>query len=888
MIEHLTTSRSSDRRLGRPLEDEASLLFGRDAEQAVLRHLARLLGAGSPTATALYGLPGSGRSSLLRQAASFARAAGAQVLTAWGIAAEERTPFGLVRRLTDQRSPDPDPRSVHEDCLVRPVGGNLVERWCRVFLAAADDRPTMIAVDDVQWADPQSRQVLQALLRRISRAPLALAVTVSGTNGEFPRSCVELVDQIDSFKPYGQLLHLGPLSHQAVGAMCAAGRVGGGDRDWYGRAAELTRGNPAVLNATLSSLRRDGAVDLWAELPVHAAVANGTRVAELSGRLGPGPLGLLRGLVACRGLLPVERVARLVGLDDADTDAALRALRLEGLVDADDAAGLSFPSAVEPALYGMDGAERRRLLGEAARSAHRAAVADDLLARLLLRTEPLGDPWVSGVLRRAAHACRAAGHHAEAARYLERALREPLDPVQRAEVLLEAGATQSMVAPETAFRRLVEVLSAPPGVGNADTRVGAADLLLTLGDAATTRQAIARMHAWEKPPSERRPVLLGLYWLADGARQGRSGLDDADPDMPPLDLVPEHPTAQAASAWRAAAAGTHAAHVRALGAAVLGTPARGLPLYPRLLACRALGVADAPQAARAGLDAAVAEARRRHAPALVGVALLLRSELSLRVGDVDAAARDLSASRVAMPWESWYPTMVPGPLALEVLVNIARQRWEEAEHVAFQQLPPGAEHGFAWTHLLYARGMLRLYQGMPHEALAESRECGRRLRAQGWLNPGLLPWRSLAAVAHHRCGDPEPAADLLAEEVRLAREWGTASALGWAEYRAAMVSTGPQAAIRMERAVRRLRESPMVGRYTQVMGEVEGARRFRAGRRRQSAGAKEAAPGADRPPGLPASARGAPAGRRLHPHHPVRSRDPPGDRFSCCFSGRAN
>lgn len=50
------------------------------------------------------------------------------------------------------------------------------------------------------------------------------------------------------------------------------------------------------------------------------------------------------------------------------------------------------------------------------------------------------------------------------------------------------------------------------------------------------------------------------------------------------------------------------------------------------------------------------------------------------------------------------------------------------------------------------------------------------LRAKRWRNPMLIPWRSAAAVAHHRLGAAATAEDLLVKEREVAERWGTPGA----------------------------------------------------------------------------------------------------------------
>jgi len=867
-------------RLARPPavspQDGGTLLIGRDIEQALLRRLALEVAEGQPSSVAVCGLPGTGRSVLLRQAADYARSLGVIVLAAQG-SPDQSAGCGIAAQLAHALAVQGVPGLAPwlEPVLVQH-GAADVEGFCRTLLDTAHRQPVTITVDDVQCADRYSREVLCAVLRRHHDAPLSVILAMSGTPHNVSDDCAELLALAGSPMARGHVLSLGPLGPDAVRTLSAGTGTDAPDAEFCARAAEVSGGNPAVLRSTLRLLARSGGAagaggggEAGAaeadrrDLGVQASRAKGDRAAELAEGLSQEPLALLRALSVCGPLLPTRLLSGLVEERTMTTAAALRVLRAGGLVAADDPPRLADPSTAERLLAGMDDADRRRLCRQAARLGHQAAVGDEALAELLIRARPLGEPWVSGVLRRAAATAVSRNEHALAVRCLERALQEPVGAAERLRVRVELGAVHCRVTPEAGDRQLTQVIVAPVGgdvEGGPDAgrhRAIAMDLLLARGDANSARRAVALAYTADTPRMTPAPVpvtvpawasaqgtalaaalypaqapaaaaadsdsrrgldrgpdrsqgvghgrdraaLLGLYWLADSAVQGERGLGGTEPDLPALPHRPQDPTALAAAAWRGALQGRDAANVRELASAALRAPARGLPLHPRVLACRALGLAGAIGPARQGLDAVLAEARSRRAPALIGYALLVRSELSLRCGQIDSAARDLTLARTAMPEGSWHSTMVPATRAAGALVAIACSRWKEAELIAYAELPPGSEHGFAWNQLLFVRGLLLLAQGRPQDAVAELRECGRRLLARGWESPGLLPWRSLAALAHECCREHAEALRLAEEERRLTADWGTAQALEWADLTADIVRRGEIPVHWLERVV---------------------------------------------------------------------------------------
>ncbi|MFI1051819.1 AAA family ATPase [Streptomyces griseoruber] len=797
-------------------------LYGREAEQAVLLRMMNRLAVGHPGVTVIHGAPGSGRSRLLRRGMAFARAAGVQVLTALGTAPSSPAPYSFVRQLRPSRSPAGGAALAGE-----PSAEDSVPGWCRSLMATAH-RPTLVALDDIQWADPESVQVIAGLLRRLASAPLGVLLTVTSAQGEFPDACAGLLDQVAASPDNrGLLLEPGPLGVPEFHAMCTASGLPvppASDDAWWEGVSHLTGGSPWVMLRSMDKLRRDpalvSAVGLRSALSQEIEAANRDRATESAARLAAGPLALLRALVICRGLLPVERVAALVKLDEADVPFSIRTLRVEGLIGAGDPPRVRMTGCTAGLLAGLAGDERKRLHVQAARwAAHRDA-DEETLAGLLLNTVPLGDPWVPSLLRRTARTLLARGRHTEAVELLERALREPLNPAERAEVLLEAAESYTMTAPEAADRRIAELLSGAQA--RPHVRAAAADLLLSRCEP----QAMLPVPygACDAEPTE----LLGVEARNRPTDAPRPGPPTAPGAKPPARREPDSPvrsTVLAEQAWRQTARGHDAAAVREICREALRAPLDEA-LFPRFTACCALSVADAHDAARDALDVALAEAGRRHSPALVMWGRLLRAQLNLQAGAPDTAAHDLAACRSLAPAEVWDPTRLTLLRSLEIRLLVARERYAEANRLAHEELKPGAEESGAWTHLLYARAQLYLCQGRPRKALAEAEECGRRMAARGWANPGLVAWRSLAALAHLGCGGHDRAAELFAEESRLAGRWGTDSALAWTDLRRGLGSPAPQAARLTEQALRRLGSTPASRRFVQtvVAREAAGAR----------------------------------------------------------------
>jgi AAA ATPase domain len=159
------------------------MLFGRDAE---IRQLAELIGNASATGQALVmvGEPGIGKTALLGAAGDLARGGGLQVLTATGVESETQFPFaGLHQLLRPVLGVTERIAAAHRRALLAAFGladGPSPEFYLialaavAVVAAVAAERPAAVLVDDVQWLDPQTQEVLTFLARRVSRHRLAI------------------------------------------------------------------------------------------------------------------------------------------------------------------------------------------------------------------------------------------------------------------------------------------------------------------------------------------------------------------------------------------------------------------------------------------------------------------------------------------------------------------------------------------------------------------------------------------------------------------------------------------------------------------------------------------------------------------------------------------
>ena len=157
-------------------------LLGRRSEQAVLDAVVAAVRAGESQALVVRGDPGVGKSALLEYVAE--RAAGCRIVHAIGVESEMELAFAglhqLCAPLLDRLERLPGPQ---RDALATAFGlqaGEAPDRFLVSLAAlsllgdAAEERPLVCLVDDAQWLDRASAQVLAFVARRVLAESVAL------------------------------------------------------------------------------------------------------------------------------------------------------------------------------------------------------------------------------------------------------------------------------------------------------------------------------------------------------------------------------------------------------------------------------------------------------------------------------------------------------------------------------------------------------------------------------------------------------------------------------------------------------------------------------------------------------------------------------------------
>ncbi len=151
------------------------MLFGREAEAAILRDLVAGARVGRSGALVLRGEPGIGKTALLESAVELMD--GGRVLRVRGVEAESEIAFAglqeLFRSVMNRLEELPErQRAVLAGALAAgpPVAGDpLAVRAATLSLLAtvAETEPVLVVVDDAHWVDPASAEALAFAARRL-------------------------------------------------------------------------------------------------------------------------------------------------------------------------------------------------------------------------------------------------------------------------------------------------------------------------------------------------------------------------------------------------------------------------------------------------------------------------------------------------------------------------------------------------------------------------------------------------------------------------------------------------------------------------------------------------------------------------------------------------
>jgi len=515
----------------------AAALSGRRSERDVLDRFVDAVGAGESRALVLRGEPGVGKTALLEYAVE--RATALRVVRAAGVQSEMELAFAglhqLLASMLDRLEGLPAPQREALETAFGLASGRPADRFfvglavLSLLSDVAEEQPLLCVVDDEQWLDRGSADVLAFVARRLGAESVGLIFGARAVSGELA-GLPELV--------------VGELSDMEAGALL-----------------------DSILTAPLDPRVREQIISESGGIPLAMVeLLRDLTPAELAGGFG-----LAGGGQGSRGVEATYR--RRIDALPSDSRRLLHLAAADPVGDpllvwrAAEALGISTDAATAPAQAGLlDFGARVRFRHPLVRStAYRSASLrerQEVHRALAEATDPEIDPdrraWhrahaspgpdedIAKELDRSAARAQARGGLAAAAAFLERSAELTLDPARRAERLLAAvRAKRDAGAFEAALELLVTLETEQlDSYSTAEAEHVRGQIALEQqrgGDAARLLLSAARSLAPLDAPLAREThleALLAALWAGDRDRPGLLAAAEAGRAAP---AAPEPP-----------------------------------------------------------------------------------------------------------------------------------------------------------------------------------------------------------------------------------------------------------------------------------------------------------------------------------------------------------
>src|SRR5579859_6272412 len=371
----------------------AGALVGRDSEMALLTGLVREVARGHGSSVLIEGEPGIGKSALVRAATATAPEAGCEVF--WGAGDELSQALPLLPFLDGLRVREPSVNQ-RRDTIVRLLRGEvtagrgtdvpavLAEQILALVAEECAVRPTVLVIDDLQWADQASITLWGRLARAARHEPLLLV----GMTRPVPHrdDVLALRRMVDD----AARLQLTGLAEAAVSELVTS-LAGGRPDDDLLRLAGGAAGNPLYVTELVAALARGSSLTVTdaGGARLASGSAPGSLAAAIADRLGfvTGPVReVLRAAALLGADFAVTDLATVLGRSVADLIPAVDEACAVGVL-AESRHGLGFRHPlIRAALYEeMPASVRAAWHRAAGRALAEAGAPTDRVARQLLR-----------------------------------------------------------------------------------------------------------------------------------------------------------------------------------------------------------------------------------------------------------------------------------------------------------------------------------------------------------------------------------------------------------------------------------------------------------------------------------------------------------------------
>ncbi|HVA21484.1 MAG TPA: LuxR C-terminal-related transcriptional regulator [Candidatus Micrarchaeia archaeon] len=452
---------------------------------------------GGPAVVFVAATSGLGKTSVLRSAAAGAPAL--RIGTATGVVAESGLPNAFLAsalsglgaaHLFEEPAPMPDSRGARFYAVLR---------WLRGV-----SEPSLLVLDDLQWADADSLALLGFVCRRLAGLPVAV---VAATR-PWPPAALEMAEEL-AHAAEARLVRLEPLSQAAAGRLLQEATGRAAPAELVRRVQALCGGNPLLLRE-LALAMRDGAT-------VPRIGARGTGAHVLLARFAGVPPPALRyaqvasvfGARFRPGLVP-----QVTGVTAAEGADALGALLRAGVVEPEVHGFVSFvhPLFRETLYDDLPAPLRSHLHAAALRVLVAAGTEPEEAAEHAVAGDLRGDPEAIFVLEAAGRAALLTGGAVTAVTHLSHAVELSGTAVTARRLLLLSEALVAAGDPVRAITIAERALTLPPAAADATVaalrQLGRAAFVAGRLDEASMRFERAAAAAGGLDPVHRLDTLL--------------------------------------------------------------------------------------------------------------------------------------------------------------------------------------------------------------------------------------------------------------------------------------------------------------------------------------------------------------------------------------------
>jgi DNA-binding CsgD family transcriptional regulator len=433
----------------------ASGILDRASEREALDRLLAQGREGQSAVLVIRGEAGIGKTALLRYAAR--QASGLRVAQVTGVEAEMELPFAGIHQLCapvlDRLDVLPQPQQDALNVALGIAAGDVPDRFVvglavlGLLSAAAEERPLLCLVEDAQWLDAASGQILGFVARRLLAESVAIVVTVREPNDRHDFDGLPELEVRGLAEKDARMLLMGAVT----------GRIDDRVRD---RIVAETRGNPLALLDLPRSLSADelaGGFELLpaTDLPRQLEEQYHKRADELAEATQR--LLLLAAAEPLGDATLIWRAAEALGIDSSSLAPAEDAQ----LVEIGARVRFRHPL-VRSAVYRAAAVSERRAAHRALAEATDADTDPDRRAWHRAHAAAGVDESVAAELERSADRAQSRGGAAAAAAFLARAAELTPEPAERGRrVLAAAQAKFDAAAAEAALDLLATAELAP-------------------------------------------------------------------------------------------------------------------------------------------------------------------------------------------------------------------------------------------------------------------------------------------------------------------------------------------------------------------------------------------------------------------------------------------